>query len=47
MPESFSIDDLLDRVIFLQKVETGLSQSEKGQTISTKEAKLRMKKWFK
>jgi hypothetical protein len=47
LPDSFSIDELLDRVIFLQKVESGLSQSDKGQTISTKEAKLRLKKWLK
>lgn len=47
LPESFSIDELLDRVIFLQKVESGLAQSNKGQSISTKDAKLKLKKWLK
>jgi hypothetical protein len=47
LPDSFSIDELLDRVIFLQKVETGLAQSTKGQTISTKDAKSKLKKWLK
>lgn len=47
LPASFSIDDLLDHVLFLQKVETGLSQSQKGQSITTEQAKLKLKKWLR
>jgi hypothetical protein len=47
LPESFSIDELLDRVLFLQKVESGLEQSLKGQAFSTKQAKSKLKKWLK
>lgn len=47
LPEIFSIDELLDRVMFLQKVETGLVQSTKGQTYSTQEAKSKLLKWLK
>lgn len=47
LPENFSIDELLDRILFLQKVETGLEQSAKGQTFSTKQAKIKLKKWLK
>ena len=47
LPESFSIDELIDRVIFLQKVEAGLAQSTKRQTYSTPEAKNKLKKWLK
>lgn len=47
LPEKFSIDELLDRVIFLQKYETGLAQSASGQSKSTEQAKLKLKKWLK
>ena len=47
LPESFSIDELLDRVMFLQKVEAGLAQSAKGQTYTTQEARSKLKKWLK
>lgn len=47
MPESFSVDDLLDRMIFLQKIENGLQQSKRNQVVSTVEAKARLKKRLK
>lgn len=36
LPETFSLDDLLDRVMLLQKIEIGLVQSVDDKTISTK-----------
>jgi hypothetical protein len=36
MPEQFSIDQLIDKLLFIDKVETGLSQS-KGGSVNTKE----------
>ena len=47
LPERFSIEELIDRLIVLQKIEIGIEQVEKGQTVSTKEAKTRLKKWLK
>ncbi len=47
MPENFSVDDLLDRMIFLQKIENGLQQSKRNQVISTVQAKGRLKKWLR
>lgn len=46
MPESFSIDDLLDSLVLIQKVETGLEQSTAGQTFTTDQAKEKLKKWL-
>lgn len=46
MPDKFSIDDVLERIVLLNKVETGLEQSQKGKTSSTKEAKENLKKWL-
>jgi hypothetical protein len=47
LPDKFSMDDLLDRIVLLQKIEIGLEQSESGKTRSTSEAKGRLKKWLK
>ncbi|MEK7250187.1 MAG: hypothetical protein AAB209_07155 [Bacteroidota bacterium] len=47
MPDKFSIDQLMDRLIFIQKVERGLDQSRKVKSVSTAEAKRRLKKWLK
>jgi predicted transcriptional regulator len=46
MPDKFSIDDLLDRIVLLNKVETGLEQSKRGETYSSEEAKENLKKWL-
>ncbi|MCY7409467.1 MAG: hypothetical protein LH473_04285 [Chitinophagales bacterium] len=46
LPENFSVEELLDRIIFLQKIEAGLLDSANGNTFSTAEAKKRMKKWL-
>lgn len=47
MPNKFSVDDLLDRIMLLQKIEIGLEQSEAGKVISNDEAKQRLQKWLK
>lgn len=47
LPDSFSIDDLVERIIFLQKLDEGLKQSENNETFSTVEAKKKLKKWLK
>ncbi len=44
LPEEFSIDELVDRLILLEKINIGLAQAEAGKTISQKEAQ---KKWQK
>lgn len=46
MPEKFSLDDLLDRIVFLQKVEIGLEQSKAGKTHSTTKAKEKLSKYL-
>ena len=47
LPDKFSLDDLLDRIALLQKVEIGLEQSNSGKTQSTEQAKEKLKKWLK
>ena len=47
LPNTFSIEEIIDRLVLLQKIEVGIEQSEKGQSISTKAAKVKLKKWLK
>jgi hypothetical protein len=47
MPEKINIDDLLDRILLMQKIEEGLLQSEQGQVTSHDSFKNEMAQWFK
>ena len=46
-PEEFSIDDLVERLILIEKVETGMNQSESGDIISESDLDNEVEKWFK
>ena len=45
-PEKFSVEDLIEKLIFIEKVEEGLVQSKNGETISMDNAKKRLHKWL-
>jgi hypothetical protein len=47
LPEEFSIEDLIDKLILLEKIERAEKESEKGETISDAELEIEIKKWFK
>jgi hypothetical protein len=47
LPEEFSIDELVDRLIIIQKVEEAQNQSKEGLRYSEDEAKNMIKKWSK
>jgi hypothetical protein len=44
-PDEMSIDDLIDRLVFVEKLEIRISQSGQGETISDEDLKLEMEKW--
>ena len=46
LPEEFSLDELLDKLILLQKIETGLEQSDSGQIIPDDELDNKLEKWL-
>lgn len=46
LPDQFSVDDLLDRLLLIEKVETGLKQSKNKETVSTEEARKKLEKWL-
>jgi predicted transcriptional regulator len=47
LPDEASIEDAMERLLFLSKVERGLSQANSGNTISHAQVKERMAKWLK
>ncbi len=46
-PDTFSIEELVERLIFLDKIERANAQSENGDTISEDQLAEELKKWFK
>jgi hypothetical protein len=47
LPESFSIDELIDQLILIEKIEEGIKQSESGKVVSNDDVKLMIEKWSK
>lgn len=47
MPDKFTIDELVERLVFVNKVEQGLSDSKNGDKIDENELEKEIKKWFK
>lgn len=37
LADSFSIDELIDQLFFIEKVEDGLQQSEEGRVVSNED----------
>jgi len=46
LPENFTVEEVIDRIILLSKIETGLEQIERGEVLTTEQAKDRLKKWL-
>lgn len=46
LPEEFSIDELIEKLILIEKIETGNKQSENGEVISEVEIENEIEKWF-
>ena len=47
LPEDASIEDAMERLLFLAKMERGLEQADAGQTLSHAEVKEKMAKWLR
>lgn len=46
LPEEFSLDDLVEHLILVQKLEKGIKDSEEGKVISDEELDQEVNKWF-
>jgi hypothetical protein len=47
LPQDATVEDAMEQLYLLYKVERGIKQADAGQKISQEEAKKRMKKWLK
>ncbi len=46
-PDELEIDELIEKLLFISKVEERLDRSEKDETISEQELEKEMAEWFK
>ena len=46
LSDHVSLDDLIDRFIFIEKVNIGLEQSEKGMVSSEEDVRKKLSKWL-
>ena len=47
MPEEFSVDELIERILILQMIEEGQEQIKQGKTFTNEEVKSKLEKWLK
>lgn len=47
LPESFSAEEIIDKIILLQKIDIGTEQSKADKIVSEINARKKMKKWLK
>ena len=46
LPDDFEPEQLIERLISLQKMEEGLEQVKRGEVVTVEEAKQRLAKWL-
>ena len=44
-PQEFELEDLIEKLVFIEKVEHGLAQLDEGKTVSHETVKEIVKKW--
>jgi predicted transcriptional regulator len=47
LPEDLTIDQLIDHLIFVEKVQKGMADSANGRVKTKEEAKQKLSKWLK
>lgn len=47
LPENSSYEDIMEKLFFMEKVESGLKELEEGKTVSHEDVKKRLSKWLK
>jgi len=46
LPDKFSVDEIIDRILLLDKIDIGLQQSEDGQITPDEELDQKLPKWL-
>ena len=47
LPANFPSEEVIDRIILLDKIQIGLEQSKGGKSYSFKQVESKLKKWLK
>ena len=47
LPEDATVEEAIERLLFLAKVERGLAQADAGETIPHEKVKERMQEWLR
>ena len=47
LPPNFNLDDLMEKLVVLEKIEMGLNDVRNGRTISHEKVKKEVRKWLK
>lgn len=47
IPDEFTIDELIERLILIEKIKNGYQQSESGNYVSESDLTTELEKWFK
>lgn len=47
LPDDASVEDAMERLYLLYKIERGLKQPDNGELLTREEARQRMAKWLK
>ena len=46
LPDSFTVDQVVEELVVLDKIEKGLKEVEEGNVYSTQQVKDQLKKWL-
>ena len=47
LPDDASVEDGIERLYLIHKIERGISQAEDGQLVNQEDARSRMARWLK
>jgi len=47
LPENVTVDQVIDQLLFIEKIQKGLDDSKNGRINSKEEAKEKLSKWIK
>ena len=47
LPKKFNLDDFLERLIVIEKIDEGMEEAKTGKTISHDKVKKMVAKWYK
>ena len=47
LPKNFDLDDFLERLIVIEKIDEGMEEAKTGKTISHDKVKKVVAKWYK